>query len=130
MVNFAKILRDKRAEKMLTLKEVSDSLNIDVALVSKIERGDRRATKKQAIAFINFYILNKKEILILWLSEKIVSDLQHEEYALDSLYVAEKSLKSLVIKKDEPVIDAQIKALLKEIEKLKNKWKIKDRKSY
>ncbi len=122
MSKFAEILKDKRAKKMLKLKEVSDALNIDVALVSKIERGDRRATKKQALAFIKFYDLQEKEMLILWLSEKIVSELKDEKYALDSLYVAEESLKNIIQKKDKPIQNAQINALIKEIEKQKLIW--------
>mgnify|MGYP006165870301 FL=1 len=67
---------------MLKLKEVSDALNIDVAIVSKLERGDRKATKKQALALIEFYNLNKKEILIQWLSERILGEIKNQEFAV------------------------------------------------
>ncbi len=107
---------------MLKLKEVSDALNIDVAIVSKLERGDRKATKKQALALIEFYNLNKKEILIQWLSERILGEIKNQEFALDALYSAEKSMKYFSAIAHEVILNAEVLALLSKIDQLKKKW--------
>lgn len=109
---------------MLKLKDVSVSLKLDVAIVSKLERGDRKATKKQVLALIDFYKLNKKQILILWLSERILDEIDNQEFALDALYAAEKGLKQLVASEKDVVLNAEVKALLEKIDKLKKKWKL------
>jgi len=59
MKSFAQILKEKRTEYGLKLKDISKALEIDVAIVSKLERGDRKATKKQALDFIKVYSLDK-----------------------------------------------------------------------
>jgi len=119
MVSFAQILKEKRLENNLKLKEISLALNIDVAIVSKLERGDRKPTKKQAFAFIEYYSLNKKETLILWLSEKILEEIDNQDYALEALYFAEKFLKQKTININIPSVNAEINALLKNIDQLK-----------
>ena len=60
MSTIAQILKDNRLQRDLKLTDVSTSLKIDNALVSKIERGDRFATKIQIDAFIEFYNLDKR----------------------------------------------------------------------
>ena len=93
MSTLAQLLKQNRLERDLKLTDVSGALKIDNALVSKIERGDRFATKKQIEAFIEFYKLDKKAIITQWLSEKILEELKYEEYALDVLYAAEEKIK-------------------------------------
>lgn len=125
MQNIAKILKNKRTEFKYKLKEVSTILNIDMAIVSKLERGERKVTKKQILAFIDFYALNKKEILITWLSEKIYEEIKDEKYNLDALYLAEEKLKTLSMTKDKPLLNPEIIALLTKIDFYKEKLRKK-----
>lgn len=124
MSNFAKLLREKRNEKSLKLSEVSKALRIDTALVSKIERGDRFATKKQVNAFIAFYSLDEKATITSWLSEKILYELKEEEYALDVLYAAEEQIKYELNKTDDVVINGELMALLNKIDDFKNQYQV------
>lgn len=124
MSNFAKLLREKRIEKSLKLSEVSKALGIDTALVSKIERGDRFATKKQVNAFIEFYSLDKKVVITHWLSEKILYELKEEDYALDILYAAEEQIKYELNKEDDSPINGELKALLNKIDVLKKEYQV------
>ena len=43
------LLREKREEKGLLLRHVSAELDIDTAILSKIERSERKATKEQIV---------------------------------------------------------------------------------
>ena len=56
-------IRAIREEKQLLLREVASQMNIDTALLSKIERGTRIARKEQVEALAK--ALNKKLLVCL-----------------------------------------------------------------
>ena len=88
MKSFGEIIRQERKEKKIILRKAGAELNIDEATISKLERGERRATKKQVIRFANFYDLNEHDLLIAWLSDKLIYDLENETLAQEALKVA------------------------------------------
>lgn len=122
MYSLAQSLKNHRLNRELKLTDVSSALKIDNALVSKIERGDRFATKAQIEAFIDFYDLDKKATITLWLSEKILDELKDEPYALDVLYAAEEKLKFGLSAKDELQFDAEVSALIQKIDTLQAQY--------
>ena len=77
-------------KKKYILRHVGAELDIDQAIISKFERGERKPTKEQVVKFANFFKLNKKDLLIAWLSDKLVYDLENESLAEEALKVAEK----------------------------------------
>ena len=50
MKTFGNIIRHKREEKGLLLRQVAAALEIDQALLSKIERGQRNAKKQLVLS--------------------------------------------------------------------------------
>jgi transcriptional regulator with XRE-family HTH domain len=70
------ILREKREEKGLLLRHVSADLDIDTAILSKIERSERKATKEQILKLAEILDLNKDNLLIQYLSEKILYEIK------------------------------------------------------
>lgn len=86
------ILRKKREEKGLLLRHVSAKLDIDTAILSKIERSERKATKEQIVKLAEILDLNKDELLVQYLSEKILYEIQDEELGSKALKVAEKRI--------------------------------------
>ena len=86
-------IRAKREEKGLFLRHISDKLKIDTAIISKIERGERKATKKQIIMLAKILELDKKLLLIQYLSEKILYEIKDEELGMQALKVAENNIK-------------------------------------
>lgn len=93
------LIREAREKKGLLLRQVASYLEIDQALLSKIERGERKATRENIIKVASFLDLNEKEILVQFLSEKIAYDLQDEDVAKEALKVAEKKVAYLKSKK-------------------------------
>lgn len=87
------ILREKREEKGLYLRHVSAQLDIDTAILSKIERSERKATKEQIVKLAEILDLNKKDLLVLYLSEKILYEIKDEELGEEALKVAEQKIK-------------------------------------
>lgn len=89
---FGSRLRNLREQHGLLLRQVAALLEIDTALISKIERGERRISRKQVVKLSNFFNVNEKELLTLWLSDKVLNSLEGEPHALDGLKQAVKTL--------------------------------------
>ena len=83
------IIREKREEKGWLLRHLSAELDIDQALLSKIERGERKATKEQIQKFANVLGLKKEDLMLQYLSENIAYEIAEEKNALEVLHVAE-----------------------------------------
>jgi len=87
------LIRKERENRKLLLREASALLEIDQAILSKIERNDRKATKKQVLKFANVYKIDKEKLLTIWLADKIYLLVGEEELGLKALKVAEKEIK-------------------------------------
>ena len=92
------IIRDKREKKGWLLRHVSAQLDIDTAILSKIERGERKATREQITKLADILELDKESLLIQYLSEKILHEIQDEELGIQALKVAEKIIQYGVTK--------------------------------
>lgn len=87
------LIREKREMKGFLLREVSTQIGIDTAILSKIERGERKATKEQIIKLADILEIDKSLILTQYLSEKILYEIQNEDFGMEALKVAEKIIK-------------------------------------
>ena len=95
MKNIGQTLRELRESKGLLLREVGAVLSIDPTLLSKIERNNRMPTKEQVKALSEFYQDKKNEVIIAWLSDKLVYEIQDEDLALAAMKVAEQKIEYL-----------------------------------
>ena len=101
MNNLGQKIRKNRESHGLLLRQVASIIEIDQALLSKIERGERMATKNQIIALANFFKINECELLTLWLGEKIAYEIKDEENANDALKAAEEAIQYFRNTKDK-----------------------------
>lgn len=88
-------LRELRESKELPLRKVSALLDIDVAILSKMERGERKLTKDIVLKLAEIYRHNADELLVLFLSDKIMYEIQDEDLGEKALKVAEQRVKYL-----------------------------------
>ena len=88
-------LRHIREEKELPLRKVAGLLDIDVAILSKMERGERKITKEVVLKLANIYDYNADELLVSFLSDKILYEIQNEDLGIEALRVAEERAKYL-----------------------------------
>ncbi len=86
-------LRHIREEKELPLRKVAALLDIDVAILSKMERGERRITKEEVLKLANIYDYNADDLLVSFLSDKILYEIQDEDLGIEALKVAEEKAK-------------------------------------
>jgi transcriptional regulator with XRE-family HTH domain len=86
-------LRHIREEKELPLRKVAALIDIDVAILSKMERGERRITKEVVLKLANIYDYNADDLLVSFLSDKILYEIQDEDLGIEALKVAEEKAK-------------------------------------
>ena len=92
MNSFGETIRKLRKDKKLPLRTVSDCLDIDPAILSKIERGQRKANRALVIKLAGFFNLPENDLLLHWLSDKLVYEISNEEIGLKALQVAEERI--------------------------------------
>ena len=93
MNSFGERIKKIRVEHGTPLRIVAFHLGIDQAVLSKIENGKRKATKKQVELISDYFNVSVKELIIDWLSDKIIQDIEDEEFGIDALKVAEEKVK-------------------------------------
>ncbi len=108
-------LRKLREENKLPLRKVAALLDIDVSILSKMERGERPLSKEVVQKLAKMYKHDEDELTVLYLSQKILNEVGEEDLALRALQVAEEQIAYNTFKK----IDRKdlIKALKDQIKK-------------
>lgn len=88
-------IRELREKQNLLLRQVAAYLEVDTALMSKIERGDRKASKHQVSEIAKFLKVNKDELLTLWLADKIeLTIIEEPKVAYKAMKIANKIFKN------------------------------------
>jgi len=86
-------LRQIREYKELPLRKVAVLLDIDVAILSKMERGERKISKEVVLKLADIYDYNADELLVSFLCDKILYEIQDEDLGIEALKVAEERVK-------------------------------------
>lgn len=90
---FGDKIKKLRETNNLLQRHVAGELEIDTPMLSKLERGDRRAKKEQVLLLAKIFKTSKEELLTLWLADQVVEMVQDEEVALEAMHVAEDEVK-------------------------------------
>lgn len=88
-------LRQIRENKGFSLRKISALIDVDIAILSKMERGERKLTKEIVLKLADIYKHSTDELLVLFLSEKIMYEIQDEALGEKALKVAEERVKYL-----------------------------------
>ncbi len=86
-------LRELREQAGLSLRKAAMQVDIDVAILSKMERGERKFSKELVLKLANLYNANSDKLIIDFLSEKVLYELRDGHFGLEALKVAEEQLK-------------------------------------
>ena len=92
METFGSLIKELRESKNLPLRVVSAFLDIDQAILSKIERGLRKPNRDLVLKLSDYFETDKNELLVAWLSDKLVLELEDEDVALKALQLAEEKV--------------------------------------
>ncbi len=117
------MLREQRKAKKLSLRDVSSLLDLDVAIISKLERGERAFNKKLIIAFSTLYQLDVKQLLAIFYADKLLKDIDDDEIVLDAIRLAEESVQYRTNKKESNAkLFSQIKRFFDVDKRVKRAW--------
>lgn len=85
-----KRIKELRDEKGVLQRQLAALLEIDTPMFSKIERGDRRAKRTQVVQLANYFNVDEKELLTLWVADKVLDAVEDEdEFKHDAIKVAQ-----------------------------------------
>lgn len=99
MKTIGEVIRELRTSKKLLIREVAAELQIDSSLLSRIERGDKRPTREQVIQLAGILQADEKELMITYLSDRVVYELRGEKLAREAMQAAEKKIAYALRKK-------------------------------
>jgi transcriptional regulator with XRE-family HTH domain len=98
MNSIGETIRNLRIDKQLPLRTVAAYLDIDQAILSRIERGERKATREHIVKLAQYFNVPENNLLITWLVDKVVYEVANESVAIEALKVAEEKVEYLTSK--------------------------------
>ncbi|MGJ1406342.1 helix-turn-helix domain-containing protein [Sphingobacterium siyangense] len=85
-------IRELRETNNILIRQLAAQLDIDTALLSKMERGDRFFRKEDLTKLANIFQISERELLILWLADKVLNVVDNESYKKESLELVLNSI--------------------------------------
>lgn len=82
-----------REERNLLLEDITKRTGISKAVLSRIENGKRLPTREQVNQLCKYYKTEKNEIIVQWLSDKLLYEVKDEDFALQAMQIAEDKIK-------------------------------------
>lgn len=116
-------LRRLRMESKLPLRKVAALVDLDAAILSKMERGERRLTKAMVQKLGKLYKHDTDELLVLYLRDKVLQEVGDDQLAIKALQVAEKAVSYKAANTAaKSTITSAIKAVLKLDGRVEEAW--------
>lgn len=92
---FGEHIKDLRCERNLPLRKVAAFLDIDTSVLSKIERGERAATREMAVKAADYFCVDEKSMLISFFSDQLAEIIFQENDCSDILKSTEVKIEYL-----------------------------------
>lgn len=93
MSKFGKRIKELREEQNFLQKHIAVQLDIDTPMLSKIERGERKARKEQVKLLADIFKMSESDLLTLWLADQVYDVVKDEDVALRAIQLAEEQVK-------------------------------------
>jgi len=123
MQKIGELIRTLREKEGYPLRKVAAFLDIDQAVLSKGETGKRKFSKAQIVKLADFFHFDKKEMLVAYLSDRIIYEVGDEEFAGEALQAAEAKIAyRKFLKMDRKEIVEIISNRLKQFSKVSSAW--------
>jgi predicted nucleotidyltransferase len=110
-------------ESKFPLRKVAALVDVDVAILSKMERGERRLTKAIVQKLAMLYKQDADELLVLYLRDKVLQEVGDDQLAIKALQVAEKAVSyNAISSRSKSSLVSVIKAALKSDVRVAGAW--------
>lgn len=85
-------IRTLRESQDVLLRQLAAQLDMDTAMLSKMERGERSFKKEDILSLAKIFNHSDKELLTLWLTDRLLNLVKDEDLAIEALRKAVKYL--------------------------------------
>ena len=92
MNHFGEYIRKLREEKNVLQRQLAALLETDTAFISKLEKGEKKATREQVSKLTAFFEVAEKESITLWLSDRIKDTLQNDPFSEEALNLTKQRI--------------------------------------
>ena len=92
-------IRELREKQNFYLRQVAPLLEMDIAQLSKMEKGLRQLKREQIPIIAKILKANSDELLTLWLADQFYAVVKDEKLAFQAMQVAEKNINYINRKK-------------------------------
>jgi transcriptional regulator with XRE-family HTH domain len=90
---FGERLKEIREQNNLLQRQVASFLEIDTPMLSKIERGERKAKKEQVVRLAQIMKVSNDELMTLWLADQLQEVIEGEALADKALKKVSSNIK-------------------------------------
>lgn len=88
-------LKELREGKGLVQRQVASRLDVDTAYISKIEGNEKPLNRQHLRTLATLYDISERELLTLWLADKVYDIVKGEAVAGRSLQMVQREIKSV-----------------------------------
>lgn len=93
-MKFGEHIKQLREQNQLLQRQLANELDMDTAMLSKIERGDRRAKREHIPLLASLLQTNERELFTIWLADQVYDLIKEEDNPTEILKVAEEEIKN------------------------------------
>ena len=87
-------IRETREKQNLLLRQVAAHIEVDTALMSKAERGERNLNRDQVVKLAKFFKSSEEEYISLWLCDKVIEVVDNDPLATQGIKKALTKIKN------------------------------------
>jgi len=81
-------IRTLRESNRMLLRQLSAMLDMDQAMLSKMERGERSFKREHINVLARIFKQPKKDLLTMWLADKVLKTVKSEKFTKEALKLA------------------------------------------
>ena len=81
-------IRTLREANHILLRQLAAKLDMDQAMLSKMERGERSFRREDIDTLAKIFKQPKKDLLTMWLADKILTTTENQQYKKEALKLA------------------------------------------
>jgi transcriptional regulator with XRE-family HTH domain len=90
-MTFGETVRKYREGKSLLLRQVAAYLEVDTAFVSKMERGERNASRDQVVKLAEIFGTPSDALMTIWLADRISDTINNSKEGEEALKLVLKT---------------------------------------
>lgn len=87
-------IRETREKQNLLLRQVAAHIEVDTALMSKAERGERNLNREQVVKLAKLFGASEEELISLWLCDKVIEAVGKDQFATQGIKKALTKIKN------------------------------------